>query len=264
MARGARAAQPGGHRAHRRARRRGRAARLPGDRHRAQRRRRAGRRGLAHPARRRRLAPAGARLPRPAARRHRPQDLLPRLHGGRTGGADRGARRPTRWRSTTSARSPLRVPREVKALVVDGAPSPTRLRDEAWFVEAALGSSASPVRPTLIDAEALASADLRAFDVVLLLNVRTRGGAGRRPRGLRPGRRRPLPLHGRPGRPRRLQPRAGGAAAAAAPPRQDRRRARRRAGPPGWPASTRPTRPWPSSPARRARGWSAPASSATC
>ena len=69
----------------------------------------------------------------------------------------------------------LRVPREVKALVVDGAPSPMKLRDEACFVEAALASAASPVRPTLIDAEALASADLRAFDVVLLLNVRSVG-----------------------------------------------------------------------------------------
>jgi hypothetical protein len=72
----------------------------------------------------------------------------------------------------------LRVPREVKALLVDGAPSPVKLRDEAWFVEAALGSTASPVRPTLIDAEALASADLRAFDVVLLLNVRSVGTRG--------------------------------------------------------------------------------------
>jgi hypothetical protein len=69
----------------------------------------------------------------------------------------------------------LRVPREVRALVVDGAPSPMKLRDEAWFVEAALTSTASPVRPTLIDAEALASADLHAFDVVMLLNVRTVG-----------------------------------------------------------------------------------------
>ena len=69
----------------------------------------------------------------------------------------------------------LRVPREVKALVVDGAPSPMKLRDEAWFVEAALTSAASPVRPTLIDAEALAGADLHAFDVILLLNVRSVG-----------------------------------------------------------------------------------------
>jgi hypothetical protein len=72
----------------------------------------------------------------------------------------------------------LRVPREVKALVVDGAPSPIKLRDEAWFVEAALASAASPVRPTLIDAEALAGADLKAFDVVLLLNVRSVGTRG--------------------------------------------------------------------------------------
>ena len=72
----------------------------------------------------------------------------------------------------------LRVPREVRALVVDGAPSPVKLRDEAWFVEAALGSPASPVRPTLIDAEALPTADLRAFDVVLLLNVRSVGKRG--------------------------------------------------------------------------------------
>lgn len=72
----------------------------------------------------------------------------------------------------------LRVPREVRALLVDGAPSPIKLRDEAWFVEAALGSAASPVRPTLIDAEALPSADLRGFDVVLLLNVRSVGTRG--------------------------------------------------------------------------------------
>ena len=69
----------------------------------------------------------------------------------------------------------LRVPREVRALLVDGAPSPIKLRDEAWFVEAALGSTSSPVRTTLVDAEALAKADLRAFDVVLLLNVRSVG-----------------------------------------------------------------------------------------
>ena len=71
----------------------------------------------------------------------------------------------------------LTVPREVRALVVDGAPSPMKLRDEAWFVEAALASAASPVRPTLIDAEALATVDLRGYDVVLLLNVR---GVGKR------------------------------------------------------------------------------------
>jgi hypothetical protein len=71
----------------------------------------------------------------------------------------------------------LKVPREVRALLVDGAPSPMKLRDEAWFVEAALASAASPVRTTLVDAEALATVDLRGYDVVLLLNVR---GVGKR------------------------------------------------------------------------------------
>src|SRR6266508_295623 len=37
------------------------------------------------------------------------------------------------------------VPREVRVLVVDGAPSPVRYRDEAYFVESALASPASPV-----------------------------------------------------------------------------------------------------------------------
>ena len=67
------------------------------------------------------------------------------------------------------------VPREVRALVVDGAPSPVRYRDEAYFVESALASPASPVRPTLVDAEALAAQDLSKFDVVFLLNVRAPG-----------------------------------------------------------------------------------------
>jgi hypothetical protein len=69
----------------------------------------------------------------------------------------------------------LVVPREVRALVVDGAPSPVRYRDEAYFVESALASPASPVRPTLVDAEALAAEDLTKYDVVFLLNVRSPG-----------------------------------------------------------------------------------------
>jgi hypothetical protein len=69
----------------------------------------------------------------------------------------------------------LVVPREVRALVVDGAPSPVRYRDEAYFVDSALSSPASPVRPTLIDAEALPAEDLSKYDVVLLLNVRAPG-----------------------------------------------------------------------------------------
>jgi hypothetical protein len=69
----------------------------------------------------------------------------------------------------------LAVPREVRALVVDGAPSPVRYRDEAYFVESALASPASPVRPTLVDAEALPGEDLSRYDVVFLLNVRAPG-----------------------------------------------------------------------------------------
>jgi hypothetical protein len=65
------------------------------------------------------------------------------------------------------------VPREVRVLVVDGAPSPVRYRDEAYFVESALASPASPVLPTVVDAEALATQDLSRFDVVFLLNVRS-------------------------------------------------------------------------------------------
>ncbi len=67
------------------------------------------------------------------------------------------------------------VPRDVKALVVNGAPSPVRYRDEAFFVEAALSSPASPVRPTLIDAESLGKARFADYDVVFLLNVRSLG-----------------------------------------------------------------------------------------
>jgi hypothetical protein len=69
----------------------------------------------------------------------------------------------------------LDVPREVRALVVDGAPSPIKYRDEAYFVETALASPGSPVRPRLVDAEALAAEDLSRYDVVLLLNVRSVG-----------------------------------------------------------------------------------------
>jgi len=58
---------------------------------------------------------------------------------------------------------------------VDGAPSPVKYRDEAYFVDSALGSPASPVRPTVIDAEALREADFTKFDVLFLLNVRSVG-----------------------------------------------------------------------------------------
>jgi hypothetical protein len=69
----------------------------------------------------------------------------------------------------------LSVPRDVKALVVNGAPSPVRYRDEAFFVEAALSSPASPVRPTVLDAESLSRVRFTDYDVVFLLNVRSVG-----------------------------------------------------------------------------------------
>lgn len=69
----------------------------------------------------------------------------------------------------------LEVPREVRALVVNGAPSPVKHRDEAFFVEAALASAASPVRPRVIDADALPSARFADYDVVFLLDVRSLG-----------------------------------------------------------------------------------------
>jgi hypothetical protein len=74
-----------------------------------------------------------------------------------------------------TAALPEDVPREVRVLVVDGAPSPVRYRDEAYFVESALASPASPVRPRLVDAEAFATEDLSQVDVVFLLNARSVG-----------------------------------------------------------------------------------------
>ncbi|MFN7131975.1 MAG: BatA domain-containing protein, partial [Myxococcales bacterium] len=67
----------------------------------------------------------------------------------------------------------LRVPRDVRALVVDGAPHPVRFRDEAFFVETALSAPGSPVRPTLRDADTALGEKFADYDLVLLLNVRT-------------------------------------------------------------------------------------------
>lgn len=85
------------------------------------------------------------------------------------------ALRPDALREDDAVPLALVVPREVRVLVVDGAPSPVRYRDEAYFLESALSSPASPVRPTLVDAEALAAEDLSRYDAVFLLNVRAPG-----------------------------------------------------------------------------------------
>jgi hypothetical protein len=50
-----------------------------------------------------------------------------------------------------------------------------KFRDEAFFLEAALASSASPVRTTLVDLGGLARHRFADFDVVFLLNVRELG-----------------------------------------------------------------------------------------
>lgn len=65
----------------------------------------------------------------------------------------------------------LQVPREIRALVVNGAPHAVRYRDEAFFVEAALGAQGSPVRPSLRDPAAAWNEDLSQYDLVYLLNV---------------------------------------------------------------------------------------------
>ena len=69
----------------------------------------------------------------------------------------------------------VNVPREVRVLVVNGAPSPVRYRDEAYFVDAALASPASPIHARTVDAEGLPAEDLSKADVVFLLNVRSVG-----------------------------------------------------------------------------------------
>ncbi len=65
----------------------------------------------------------------------------------------------------------LSVPRELRALVVNGSPHATRYRDEAFFVDAALSAPGSPVRQSTRDPEAAYREDLAGYDLVLLLNA---------------------------------------------------------------------------------------------
>jgi len=66
----------------------------------------------------------------------------------------------------------LRVPREVRALLVDGAPSTLRFKDEAYFLETALEAGSSPVALHTVDPDSVSDRDLAGVDVVALLNVR--------------------------------------------------------------------------------------------
>jgi hypothetical protein len=65
----------------------------------------------------------------------------------------------------------VQVPRELRVLVVDGAPSSVRYRDEVFFLEAALGAPSSPLHPVVRDAEAGLRERFDAYDVVVLANV---------------------------------------------------------------------------------------------
>ncbi|HTO99504.1 MAG TPA: VWA domain-containing protein, partial [Myxococcales bacterium] len=67
----------------------------------------------------------------------------------------------------------VQVPRDVKALIVDGSPSSLRSRDEAFFAEAALGPARTGgrIHAQTLDADAAANASLDGYDVILLLNV---------------------------------------------------------------------------------------------
>lgn len=65
----------------------------------------------------------------------------------------------------------LSVPRALTALVVNGAPSAQKYRDEAFFTEAALSATGSPVRAVVRDADAAWREKLADYDVVALLNV---------------------------------------------------------------------------------------------
>jgi len=65
----------------------------------------------------------------------------------------------------------VQVPRELRALVVDGSPSPVRYRDEVFFLEAALSAPSSPIRPVVKDATAGLREPLDGIDVVVLANV---------------------------------------------------------------------------------------------
>ncbi len=65
------------------------------------------------------------------------------------------------------------VPKDIHALIVNGAPHVSRYKDEAFFVEAALNAPGSPVRPVLRDSESLTNEKLSAYDLFFLLNLRT-------------------------------------------------------------------------------------------
>lgn len=67
------------------------------------------------------------------------------------------------------------VPKELQVLLVNGAPSPQKYRDEAYFTEAALSAPGSPVRAVTRDADAAWREDFSRYDALFLLNVEAPG-----------------------------------------------------------------------------------------
>lgn len=65
----------------------------------------------------------------------------------------------------------INVPKELRALVVNGSPHPTRFRDESFFVDAALTAPGSPVRQSVRDVDAAFKEDFTQYDLIVLLNV---------------------------------------------------------------------------------------------
>jgi hypothetical protein len=66
----------------------------------------------------------------------------------------------------------VHVPKELHALVINGAPNSVRYRDHAFFVEAALSAGGSPVRETVRDAESAFHEPFEGYDLIFLLDVR--------------------------------------------------------------------------------------------
>jgi len=84
----------------------------------------------------------------------------------------------------------VHVSPDIRVLLVNGAPSPLRHRDEAFFVETALrASGAVPISVRTIDADSLPHQSLEDADAVFLLNVRApeRGVVERLERFVRAG-----------------------------------------------------------------------------
>jgi hypothetical protein len=63
------------------------------------------------------------------------------------------------------------VPKELRALVINGEPTSVRYRDEAFFVSAALDAPGSPVQQTVRDVEAGFRERFEDYEVILLLNA---------------------------------------------------------------------------------------------